>query len=106
MGWDEELIQRVWEQARAFHGRDASQWRQDQCGAWLHRDHYDRGDSEFGWRILDTQPGPSDSPEGLAAFHVGNGFDVASGHPKCRVSADRTGLAPEQRVGEPRNKHD
>lgn len=35
---DENLIQAVWEKGRGMLDRDASEWRKDQCGAWLHRD--------------------------------------------------------------------
>jgi hypothetical protein len=106
MSPDDDVIQAVWNRARAIDGRDASQWRQDRCGAWLFRAHYGQPDAEFGWTILDIQPGEAQDVDGLEAFHVGNGFDVAGARARCRVAADRAGLEPNQWVDPPRNKHD
>lgn len=106
MAIQDETVQAVWENARASMAHDPSQWRQDRCGAWLHRDHYDNAQSEFGWRILNITPGTAERMDELQAFHHANDFDVASGRAMCRVSADRGGLTPDQWVDQPRNKLD
>lgn len=100
---EDTVVQRVWEQARARQGRDPDEWRQDQCGAWMNRTHYNSPESEYGWRIVNVVPGGEDVPENLQALHRGNEFDLANGRPKCAVTADRTDIAPGQQVDEPRN---
>ena len=51
MAFSEEMIQQVWERARVSADREPTVWREDQCGAWIRREHYGRADSEFGWKI-------------------------------------------------------
>jgi hypothetical protein len=103
MPLDESLVQSVWEKGRAMPGRDPMEWRRDQCGAWLHREQYENEDSEYGWRILTVVAGGGKDVDDLQPFHCGNTFDLANGRPQCRVTADRAGLAPGQRVDRPRN---
>lgn len=103
MELSEETVQAVWEKARAGLERDTNEWRQDQCGAWLRRDHYNSSDSEFGWKIENLVPGGEPVADNLQPFHRENTYDIANGRPHCRVTADRKGLAPEQYVDEPRN---
>jgi hypothetical protein len=97
------MVQAVWEKARVMPDRDPTEWRQDQCGAWLHRYQYDNGESEYGWKIESTAAGGGEELENLQPFHHGNGFDIANGKARCGVSADRAGLVPGQRVEVPRN---
>lgn len=97
------LLQQIWEQARATQDRDPDEWRKDQCGAWIHRSHYDDPNSDFGWKILNVVPGSDDSPGNLQAFHRENDFDLANGRPQCSVTADRKDIAAGQEVDEPRN---
>jgi hypothetical protein len=103
MDFNDEMVQAVWEQARAMPDRDADVWRKDQCGAWLQREQYENDRSEYGWRILKVVAGRGSGVDQLQAFHCGNGFDIASGKAQCHVTADRAGLAPGQRVDQPRN---
>ena len=103
MGFDEKLVQRVWEQARATQDRDPDEWRKDECGAWINRALYESSASEYGWKIVNIVPGSEDEPKNLGAFHRDNGFDLANGRPRCTVTADRTDIAPGQKVGQPRN---
>ncbi|MEW5943770.1 MAG: hypothetical protein AB1710_07955 [Pseudomonadota bacterium] len=105
MGFNEELVKQVWEKARASYDADSDLWREDECGAWINRHHYGRRDLEFGWLIENVSAGGPDTPENLRAFHHGNAFDRAGGHPKCHVSADRTGVASFERTSQPRNKN-
>lgn len=100
---DSALVNRVWKQARATAELDPEEWRQDQCGAWIRRDHYDNAASEFGWRILDVVPDHPGDPETLRAFHILNTFNVAQGQPVCRTRADRRAVAAGTAAAEPRN---
>jgi hypothetical protein len=99
-----ELIQSVWEKARAMPDRAAPEWRKDECGAWIERAQYENALSEFGWKIENVSPGKPDTLENLRPFHVRNGFDIANHKPRCAVTADRADIAPTQHVGTPRNR--
>lgn len=103
MDFDEKMVQAVWEQARAMQDRNPDLWRRDQCGAWIHREQYNNGKSEYGWKILKVVAGESVTVDRLQAFHWSNGFDIANGKAQCRVTADRAGLAPGESVDQPRN---
>ncbi|GAB6068420.1 hypothetical protein JCM13664_17400 [Methylothermus subterraneus] len=103
MTFSEEIIQAVWEKGRALPDLDPTEWRQDQCGAWMHRQHYNHPNSEFGWRILQVAPGHWENPENLQPFHHQNTFDLEHRRPLCHLTADRSGVAPGQRVFQPRN---
>jgi len=103
MRMDRRLIQSVWEKGRAMPSWDPVEWRRDQCGAWLHREQYENEQSEYGWKIVNVAPGGQDEVDSLQPFHWKNTFDIANGKPKCRVTADRAGLQPHQRVDRPRN---
>jgi hypothetical protein len=103
MRFSEEIIQAVWEKGRAVADLDPNHWRQDQCGAWIFREHYDNPNSEFGWRILKVVPSEGETLENLRPFHWRNGFDLEHRCPVCRVVADRSGIAPGQTVNQPHN---
>ena len=83
--------------------RNSDVWRQDRCGAWLHREQYKNDKSEYGWKILKVAAGGGDDIDRLQPFHCGNSFDIANAKAQCHVTADRAGLAPTQSVGQPRN---
>jgi hypothetical protein len=103
MQFSDAVVQAVWEKARGMTDRDPTEWRQDRCGAWLHRHQYGNVNSEYGWKIENIVAGGMDEVDNLQPFHWNNGFDIANGRPRCRVSADRAGLAPGQLVDVPRN---
>lgn len=100
----EELVQQVWEKARGFSDRDSTEWRQDECGAWLRRDAYENEQSEFGWTVVNTSPGDPDTLENLRPLHCKNSFDRANEKAHCHVSADREGLQAGGVIGQPGNK--
>lgn len=102
MAYSEDKIQAVWEKGRVIQDRDPTEWRQDQCGAWLNRHQY-HSELEYGWRIENVEAGGGDVLDNLYPFHWKNTFDIENGKPKCLVTADRTDLAPGQHVDQPRN---
>jgi hypothetical protein len=104
MAYSEELIQQVWEKARAMPDQDPEDWRQDECGAWLKRQALDNEKSEHGWIIVNTSPGGPDVLENLRPLHCGNTFDKGIGKAHCHVTADRTGVQPTAALDQPRNR--
>lgn len=104
MTFDEEIVQAVWQKGRAMSDRNPSEWRKDQCGAWIRRDQFENTHSEFGWKILKVVAGGGNDPGSLQPFQRENSFDIENGRPQCRVTADRTDFAPGQSVDQPRNR--
>lgn len=105
MEFSDDIVQRVWERGRAIGERDPTEWRQDECGAWIRRGHYGSPSSEFGWKIDNVTPGgPADNPDHLRPFHRDNTFDRGAGRTHCRVTADRDGVPPTAAIDSPRNK--
>ena len=104
MRFSEQVIQQVWQKARAMADRDADEWRHDQCGAWIKRDAYESEHSDYGWTIRNISPGNSGATESLYPFHHQNGYEVALGKPQCRMTADRAGIPPTGHIDHPRNK--
>ncbi len=105
MEFDGYIIQQVWEKCRATSDQDPTEWRKDECGAWVKRDHYGNEESEYGWKIANVSKGGPDELENLRPFHHANSFDIAVGRPKCHITADRSGVEqPTQHIDEPRNR--
>jgi hypothetical protein len=104
MEFDNETVQGVWEKGRATNDNDSTEWRKDECGAWINRDQYGNHASEFGWKIENVAPGKSPAIENLRPYQLGNSFDKATGQAHCKVTADREGLPPSASINKPRNK--
>jgi hypothetical protein len=100
---DPVLVDAVWQHGRAMPEADPAQWRQDACGAWMRRDQYGL-ESDFGWKIERVSPGGADTARNLRPFHCRNGYDVSTGKPHCRVSADRANVPAEKYATPPRNR--
>lgn len=103
MDFSEEIIQQVWEGARAMPDRDPTEWRKDECGAWMRNSHYGSPVSEFSWKIESVEPGSS-AVSHLRAFHRDNFFDRSSGRAQCHVTADREDVPATTRISAPRNR--
>ena len=103
MDFDDKTVQGVWEKARATQDQDPTDWRKDECGAWIKRSQYGNQLSEFGWKIENITPGANPVLENLRPYQHENTFDKATGKPHCRVTADREGLAPTASIDTPRN---
>jgi len=99
-----ELIDAVWEHGRILPEADAAIWRQDACGAWMRRDHYDREESDFGWKMGKVSAGAPDTAESLRPFNVRNRYDLGTGRPHCRATADRSNVPAEKYARPPRNR--
>jgi hypothetical protein len=103
MEFDDKTVQGVWEKARATQDKDPTDWRKDECGAWIKRSQYGNQLSEFGWKIENITPGANPELKNLRPYQHENAFDKATGKPHCRVTADREGLAPTASIDTPRN---
>jgi hypothetical protein len=68
-------IATVWSKALGIPGQDMRLWRQDQCGAYMYRDHYSNTNSKWGWEIDHIQPVAhrgTDDLSNLQALHWQN----------------------------------
>lgn len=101
--YGENTIQQAWEHGRAMSDQDSNVWRQDQCGAWIRREHYGHESSEFGWKIHNILPGEM-GEEHLRPFHNQNTFNSSSGQAHCHITADRTAVNPTAHIDQPSNK--
>ena len=99
-----ELIDAVWQRGRVMPEADPQQWRQDECGAWIRREHFSREDSDFGWKIETVLPGAAQATEALRPFHWRNGYDVANRSLRRRITADRSNVPAEKYATPPRNR--
>lgn len=88
MEFGNEIVERVWEKARIVPERDPSEWRKDECGAWIRRSSYGGNGSEFAWKIENVSPTGSDDLDNLRPFHRDNSLDRRTGEHYCRVKAD------------------
>ena len=104
MEFTDVIVQRIWEKARAMPDRDASEWRKDECGAWINRIQYGHMASGYGWKIENTSPGSPHGLDHLRPFHCDNSFNRATGKPHCHITADREGIASTAHIGTPRNR--
>jgi hypothetical protein len=104
MTYSEDIVQKVWEKGRAMPDQDPTQWRQDDCGAWMHRAQYGAEEAEFAWKIENVAAGEADEVDNLRPFHQANFFDRNTGKAKCHLTADRQGLRPTEHIDRPRNK--
>ena len=101
MSYSKEVTDQVWEKGRATGNQDSTEWRKDECGAWIRYKHYGNEESGFGWKILNVATGAA--AEDLRPFHVQNDFNRNTGLAVCRVKADREGLPSTAQVAAPRN---
>jgi len=104
MAFDEATIQQVWEKGRATNDREPSEWRKDECGAWMQRAAYGGQTSEYGWKIVNVTPGSENKLANLRPFHLENDFNQNSGKALCRVTTDRDAISPTAHVDTPHNR--
>lgn len=54
--YTDDLLNQVWEKAKAIDGYDPALYRKDCCGAWIKFNEYNNRDSDFGWEIDHIYP--------------------------------------------------
>jgi hypothetical protein len=53
--FDPHTIEAIWRKGAVVVGYEPNEYRQDNCGAWIHRNGYGRI-GEFGWEIDHVRP--------------------------------------------------
>ena len=103
MNRERRLVEAAWNHGRVMPEADPVHWRQDECGAWMCREHYGR-EGDFGWKIARVKLDSEETAESVRPFHWRNGYDIGSGGPQCAVTADRAGVPAEKYARPPRNR--
>lgn len=88
MAFAEELVEAVWQKGIVVPGNNPTEWRKDECGAWIYRGAYGNRDSEYGWEIDHISPGGSDQLSNLRPLQWQNNVDKSDGRLKCNWTAN------------------
>lgn len=90
MSFSEDAIQKVWEKVTVAPPNKSNEWRKDQCGAWIGRNHYGNRNSQYGWEIDHIKPeseGGGDELSNLRPLHWENNASKQAGRLNCVVTA-------------------
>jgi hypothetical protein len=88
-----ETIEAVWKKGIMVSGYDPSQYRQDDCGAWMKRSAYGKI-GEFGWEIDHVKPvsrGGTDELTNLQPLYWQNNREKGDSYPKWTCSVGSAG---------------
>jgi hypothetical protein len=88
--WSNDIIQKVWEKGEVVSDNVPSEWRKDECGAWIGRHQYGNRNSQYGWEIDHISPEGSDAIGNLRPLQWENNVEKSDGRLKCNVTADGT----------------
>ncbi len=85
--WAPEAIRSVWQKGQIVAGYDATEYRKDDCGAWMRFSDYGNRDSWLGWEIDHIDPTGSDNLSNLRPLQWRNNLNKSDGHLKCTVTS-------------------
>ena len=89
VGYDREIIRRVWRLGQRVQGNDEEIWRKDEFGAWIYQAGYGNRRSEFGWEIADLSSGGNDGAVfSLRPIQWQNYVDLMAARTQIRVTAE------------------
>ena len=87
---NEDVIQAVWEKGEAVAGYKSSQYRKDQCRAWMIRSKHGDRDSDYGWEIDHIKPesdGGTDNLSNLRPLQWYNNTTKSDDRLTCPIKA-------------------
>lgn len=90
VAWSDQLVQAVWNKGRVVPANDPLIWRQDDCGAWIHRRAYGERNNEYGWEFDHITPTGDDGLSNLRPLQWENNVVKSDGRLVCAVRSDGT----------------
>jgi hypothetical protein len=89
VSFSDEKVQQVWEKASIPSQQHKSEWRKDQCGAWIYRAAYGNRNSKYGWEVHHIDPNGGDSLSNLIPLNWENNVATAdTGKLVCTVTSN------------------
>lgn len=82
-----QLKDHVWAKATFIIGHDSSEWRKDECGAWIKYSEYGNRSSQFGWEIDHIAPGGPTIIDNLRPLQWRNNIAKSRGKLRCAATA-------------------
>ncbi len=93
MAFTDEIIEEVWKKAKTVQNNKPSEFRKDQCGAWIARNQYGNRSSMYGWEIDHITPvsnGGKDILSNLRPLHWENNLSKSNGRLVCSTTSNGT----------------
>lgn len=93
MSFTDDEVQKVWEKGKVVSGQEATNWRKDQCDAWIGRSQYGNRNSQYGWEIDHITPsanGGGDELSNLRPLQWENNANKQDGRLTCPITASGT----------------
>lgn len=90
MAFDDKTKRAVWAKGKIVADNDPTNFRQDECGAWIQFSKYGDRKSPYGWEIdhiTSQDHGGSDALSNLRPLQWQNNASKSSGRLKCTVKA-------------------
>ena len=87
MAFTVEEINDVWEKGNIVPAKDPEIWRQDACGAWIHKPDYGNRKSKYGWKIDRISSAGPDDLFNLRPLQWENHLSKSDGKLVCIITA-------------------
>ncbi len=97
MSYSSDIVQKVWEKGSVVSNNDPNVWRQDQCKAWIGRQHYGNRQSQYGWEIDHIKPeseGGGEELSNLRPLQWQNNASKQAGRLDCVVTSSAKDNVP------------
>jgi 5-methylcytosine-specific restriction endonuclease McrA len=92
--FDQNDVDRAWDNATKVDNYDPDQFRKDVCGAWIIRNHYGQRNSIYGWEIDHVYPqslGGDNNEENLRAMQWENNLSKGDDYPSYKAVVQSEG---------------
>lgn len=87
MSWTDDELLEIWNKGAEYSTGDPADWRLDECGALMRRQHYGDRNSPEGWEVDRIAPDGGDSLDNLRPLQWQNHAATGDGPIVCVVKA-------------------